>query len=82
MTPDTEALLRETLHDVARDIEMSPGAYRRAAAAWHRRERRRRLLLVVLATLAIATADAVGLWALNGTPAHAPVVDRPAPAGP
>ena len=83
MTSDTEFRLRETLDRMALDVEVSPGAYRRTEAAWRRRERRRRLVLVVIATLAIGGADAVALWALNGTPAHAPVVyERPAPAGP
>lgn len=71
------------LEHLARDVDVSPDAYRRTQAVWRRRERRRRIVLVVLATLAIGGADAVGLWVLNGTPAHAPIVfDRSAPAGP
>ncbi len=83
MTVDTEARLRETLDQMARDVDVSPGAYRRTEAAWRRRERRRRLVLVVFATFAIGGADAVALWALNQTPPHVPIVyERPAPAGP
>lgn len=80
---DTEARLRETLRSIAHDVEPSPGAYCRVQATWRRRERRRRILLVVLATLAIGGADAVGIWALNRAPVHAPLVfDGPAPVAP
>jgi len=83
VSEQTEARLREALDVLAGDVEPSPQAYRRAQTAWRRRERRRRVLLVVLATLTIAGADAVGLWALNQVPPHAPVVfDGPAPVAP
>ena len=83
MSAEVEARLRDTLASLAADVEPSPQAYRRAQAAWRRRERRRRVLLLVLATLIIGGADAVGLWALNSTPAHAPIVfDAPAPVSP
>jgi hypothetical protein len=79
---DTESLLRETLDRLARDVGVSPEAYRRTQREWRRRERRRRITLVILATIAIGAADGVGLWALR-TSADAPIVyDRPAPAGP
>jgi hypothetical protein len=79
---DTETLLRETLDHLARDVEVSPQAYRRTQREWRRRERRRRIALVTLATIAIGGADGLGLWALR-TSADAPIVyDRPGPAGP
>lgn len=80
MSAEVEARLRETLSSLASDVEPSPQAYRRAQAAWRRRERRRRIAMVVLATLIIGGADAVGIWALNNGPEHAPIVfDAPAP---
>lgn len=83
MSSEVEARLRETLHALADDIELSPRAYHRAQASWRRRERRRRVLLVVLATLAIGGADAAGLWALNRGPEQPRVVfDGPAPVSP
>jgi len=83
MSADVEARLRETLQSLADDVRPSPQAYRRAQAAWRRRERRRRILLLVLVTMVIGGADAIGIWALNHGPAHAPIVfDAPAPVGP
>ena len=83
MSADVEARLRDTLQSLAGDVQPSPQAYRRAQAAWRRRERRRRILVVVLASLVIGGADAIGIWALNNGPEHAPIVfDAPAPVGP
>lgn len=42
-----------------------PPSYRQVSASWHRRERKRKIILAILAGLVFATADAVGLWALN-----------------
>lgn len=79
---ETEARLREALDRLVEDVTPSPGAYRRTQASWRRRERRRRILLVLLATVAIGGADVVGVWALNSTPAHEPIVfNGPGPVG-
>jgi 4-amino-4-deoxy-L-arabinose transferase-like glycosyltransferase len=79
--PDTAERLRQALGAVADGVLARPDAYQRALAEWRRRERRRRLVGVVLACLLVAVADVVGVWALNHSPATAPVVfNAPPPA--
>ena len=76
-----EERLRDVLDTVAGQVCASPEAYRRAEAEWRRRERRRRTQVIVLASVVIAVADALGLWALNNATSGAPVVfDGPPPA--
>ncbi len=77
----TEDRLRDVLGALADQVEASPEAYRRAQAEWRRRERRRRTVVIVLASVLIAIADVLGLWALNNARSGAPVVfDGPPPA--
>lgn len=74
--------LRETLGTLADGVRPSPDAYERALHEWRRRERRRRLIAVVLAVVVIAGADALGVWALNGSASHSPVLfNAPPPMG-
>ena len=78
---ETAQRLREALDAVAGGVRTSPDAYERALAEWRRRERRRRAVALLLAALLVAGADVVGLWALNRTGNHGPVVfDAPPPA--
>ena len=80
MTPDTEQRLRDVLGVMAYQVTPDTTAYRRTQAAWRRRERRRRLVVAVVATVVIAGADIVGLWALNRSDSHEPVIfDGPRP---
>jgi hypothetical protein len=78
---ETAQRLREALDAVAGGVRTSPDAYERALAEWRRRERRRRITAVLLAAALVAGADGIGLWALNRTGNHGPVVfDAPPPA--
>ena len=70
----TEDRLRETLDALAAGIEAAPPAYKQARAEWRRRERRRRLVLAVLIAIVFALADLIGLWALNQTRDHDPII--------
>jgi hypothetical protein len=70
----TEDRLRETLDALAAGIEAEPPAYKKARAGWLRRERRRRLVLAVLIAIVFALADLIGLWALNQTRDHDPII--------
>lgn len=70
----TEDRLRETLDALAAGIEAAPPAYRNVRAEWRRRERRRRLVLAVLIAIVFALADLIGLWALNQTRDHDPII--------
>jgi hypothetical protein len=70
----TEAQLRDALGALAADVRPAPDAYRRAHAGWRRRERKRRLILAFLIALVFATADAVGLWALNHADSNTHVI--------
>ncbi|WP_173158202.1 hypothetical protein [Phytohabitans suffuscus] len=70
----TEDRLRETLDALAAGIDAAPPAYRKARAEWRRRERRRRLVLAVLIAIVFALADLIGLWALNRTRDHDPII--------
>lgn len=80
-SPDTAERLRQALGAVADGVQPRPDAYQRALAEWRRRERRRRLVGVILACLAVATADVIGVWALNHRASPASVVfDAPPPA--
>ncbi|CAA9371468.1 MAG: hypothetical protein AVDCRST_MAG32-552 [uncultured Nocardioides sp.] len=76
---DSQELLRETLDTLASHVRVTPGAYHQVRAEWIRRQRRRRRLGVLTATLLVALADAVGLWALNrsDTGNHLIFDDRP-----
>jgi len=79
--PSAEERLRETLDSLAGQVSPSPAAYARAHTEWRRRERRRRTQVIALASVIIAVADALGLWALNSARSGSPVVfDSPAPA--
>ena len=62
---DTEQRLRDALGALAAEVHPAPHAYRRAITGWKRRERKRRLIVAILSALIFATADAIGLWALN-----------------
>jgi ferric-dicitrate binding protein FerR (iron transport regulator) len=80
-TPETAERLRQALGAVADGVHARPDAYQRALSEWRRRERRRRLVGLVLACIAVATADVVGVWALNHSAPPASVVfDGPPPA--
>jgi hypothetical protein len=80
-TPDTADRLRLALGAVADGVHARPDAYQRALSEWRRRERRRRLIGLVLACLVVASADVVGIWALNHSAPPAVVVfDAPPPA--
>jgi hypothetical protein len=80
-SPSAEERLRDVLGTLADQVSASPEAYRRAEAEWRRRERRRRTVVIALASVLIAVADVVGLWALNNARSGAPVVfDGPPPA--
>ena len=80
MMTATEERLREVLDAMAGRVRPDPSAYRRTQETWRRRERKRRLLVAAVATVAIAGADAAGLWALNQTHPRGPVVfDGPLP---
>lgn len=70
----TEDRLRETLDALAAGIEPAPPAYKEARAQWRRRERRRRLILALLIAIVFALADLIGLWALNQTRDHDPII--------
>jgi hypothetical protein len=70
----TEERLRETLGALAAGVEAAPPAYKKARAEWRRRERRRRLILAVLVAIVFALADLIGLWALNQTRDHDPII--------
>ncbi|MDQ7908431.1 hypothetical protein RB614_28275 [Phytohabitans sp. ZYX-F-186] len=74
MSRSTEEKLRETLGALAAGIEADPPVYRKARAEWRRRERRRRLVLAVLIAIVFALADLIGLWALNQTRDHDPII--------
>ena len=79
--PDTADRLRQALGAVADGVQARPDAYQRALSEWRRRERRRRLIGLVLACLVVATADVVGVWALNhSAPGASVVFDAPPPA--
>ncbi len=79
--PSAEERLRDVLDTLAGQVSASPEAYGRAQAEWRRRERRRRTVVIALASVLIAVADVVGLWALNNARSGAPVVfDGPPPA--
>jgi len=80
MMPDTEERLRDVLDAVARQVRLDTRGYQRTQAAWRRRERRRRLVATFIATIIIATAGIVGLWALNRGDSSEPVIfDGPQP---
>jgi hypothetical protein len=60
----------------ARAVQVRPDtpAYRQVSTTWRRRERKRRLILAILTALIFATADAVGLWALNHANADSHII--------
>jgi hypothetical protein len=78
---ETARRLQDALGAAAGGVHPGPDAYQRALREWRRRERRRRLTGVLLAAAVLTGADVVGLWALNHSHPHAPVVfDSPPPA--
>lgn len=68
----TEDQLRSSLKALAAQTTSSPDAYAKAKREWQRRDRRRRLIMLAVASVVVAVADIVGLWALH---TH----DRPPP---
>ena len=81
MNSGTEQLLRQTLKSVAEAVETSPEAFSRAAADWRRRERRRRFAVACIASVVIAVANILSLWALNRASGTGEVIyDLPVPA--
>lgn len=77
-----EERLRETLDALARSVEPSPAAYRRALHRWREMDYRRRLYAAVIAGVIIVLADVLALWALNraATSDHL-IFEQPAPIG-
>lgn len=61
----TEARLRTSLEALAAQTTSSPDAYAKAKREWQRRDRRRRLIMLAVASVLVAVADIVGLWALH-----------------
>lgn len=77
-----EERLRDTLDALARSVEPSPTAYRRALRRWRHLDYRRRLTAAVIAGVIILLADLLALWALNrATDSDQMIFDRPAPVG-
>lgn len=77
-----EERLRETLEALARSVEPSPTAYRRALARWRHLDYRRRLAAAVIAGVIIVFADVLALWALNRVSSTDQMIfDRPVPVG-
>jgi hypothetical protein len=75
----SDELLRDVLSSWADSVPVSPDAYHSVRAEWVRRQRRRRRLGVLTATVLVALADIVGLWALNNMDADDTMMfdDRP-----
>ena len=77
-----EERLRDTLDALARTVEPSPVAYRRALQRWRQLDYRRRLIAAVIAGVIIVLADLLALWALNRASSTDDLIfDRPAPVG-
>jgi hypothetical protein len=82
---DTEARLRSSLEALAAQTTSSPDAYAKTKREWQRRDRRRRLIMSVVASVLVAIADIVGLWALHvddSTPPAPYTPTTPAPSTP
>ena len=75
----SDELLKDVLNDWASSVPVSPDAYHAVRAEWVRRQRRRKRLGVLTATLLVALADVVGLWALNNSDTDGSMMfdDRP-----
>ncbi len=79
----TEDRLRTSLEALAAQTTSSPDAYAKAKREWQRRDRRRRLIMLGVATVVVALADIVGLWALHShdsppPPPYTPTTTVPA----
>lgn len=76
---ESDELLRDVLSSWASSVPVSPDAYHSVRAEWVRRQRRRKRLGVLTATLLVAVADLVGLWALNNSDTDGSLMfdDRP-----
>ncbi|NIK61865.1 hypothetical protein [Kribbella shirazensis] len=78
----TEDQLRATLEALAAQTTSSPDAYAKTKREWQRRDRRRRLIMLGVASVVVAVADIVGLWALHTHDSPPPPPYTPATTAP